>query len=169
MASSSGVEGTSPLHTFSFPRLTIFPRLTPSTSSTIRPGVAEALNFCRRGTPAARRNSRGRTIRFEASSCTVVVTPQPWRTDGTFASSSSSQFIPRPKHRREFCDTPLFFTEHNARDNNSDLRNRLERKRIEYRHSRQLMNLETTFYLEACSSAQSRTFFRGQSRETPGR
>src|SRR5262245_35047538 len=45
----------------------------------IRPGVAEALSFCPRGMPAARRKSRGRTTRFEASSLTMVVTAKTWR------------------------------------------------------------------------------------------
>src|SRR5580765_2736467 len=62
------------------------PRVAGSISKTIRPGVAEAFSLWPRGTPAARRKSRDRTIRFEASSCTIVVTAIVWRGYGTVSS-----------------------------------------------------------------------------------
>jgi hypothetical protein len=65
------VPGTLPVQSLSFPRLIIRPDTFGSISRTIRRGVAEATNVCFREIPAARRNSRERTIRFEASSSTV--------------------------------------------------------------------------------------------------
>jgi hypothetical protein len=59
-ASSIGVAGTAPVQTLSLPRLMM------------RPGVADAVSFCLRGIPAARRSSREGTIRLEASSSMLV-------------------------------------------------------------------------------------------------
>jgi hypothetical protein len=61
-----------------------------SISNTIRPGVAETISFCLRGIPAARRNSRESTIRFEASSSTVVFMVLIWRGHGVFARLDES-------------------------------------------------------------------------------
>ena len=57
-----------------------------SISNTIRPGVAEISNFCRRGIPAARRTSRESTIRLDASSMVILFTPLLWRGYGVISS-----------------------------------------------------------------------------------
>ncbi len=90
-----GVAGTLPVQSFSLPRLMTLPCAVGSISNTIRPGVADAFSFCPRGTPAARRRSRGRTIRLEPSSCTIVVTPKVWRGCGVAASSAKCEGIRR--------------------------------------------------------------------------
>ncbi len=63
-----GVAATAPVQSLRLPRFTIRPEELGSISKTIRPGVADTISFCRRGIPAARRSSRERTIRLEASS-----------------------------------------------------------------------------------------------------
>jgi hypothetical protein len=77
-----GVAGTAPVQTLSLPRLMMWPEALASISKTIRPGVADASNFCRRGIPAARRNSRESTIRLDASSVIVVFMESIWRGNG---------------------------------------------------------------------------------------
>ena len=68
----------------------IRPEVLLSTSKTIRPGVAETISLCLRGIPAACRSSRESTIRFDASSLTVVFMPLVWRGYGVIASYSNS-------------------------------------------------------------------------------
>src|SRR5439155_25390486 len=67
-ASDNGKSGTAPVHTLSLPRLTTLPLELDSTSSTMRPGPADAWSFCLGPKPAARRKSLERMIRFEGSS-----------------------------------------------------------------------------------------------------
>lgn len=48
-------------------------------SKMMRPGVAEAISFCPLGIPAARRNSRERTLRLDASSSMTGCMARLWR------------------------------------------------------------------------------------------